>query len=100
MCALQKNHMFPRATNTEWEIVDTLVEKGASIGANSTIRCGITLGQHSMVAAGSVVTKDVPEFGLVRGNPAKLVGYVCLCGKKIKEENFINNKYEKTSCQH
>ena len=94
------NDMFPRATNTSWEIVDTLVEKGASIGANSTIRCGITLGEYSMVAAGSVVTKDVPAFGLIRGNPAKLVGHVCLCGKKIDNNSDIDYQVGNQNCNH
>ena len=67
----------------EWEVVDTVVEDGVSIGANATIRCGITIGHCAMVGAGAVVTKDVPPHALVVGVPAKVVGYVCECGRKL-----------------
>lgn len=77
------NDMYPRAANEEWEVTKTYIKKGASIGANATIRCGITLGKYSMVGAGSVVTNDVPPYALVVGNPAKRVGTVCKCGAKI-----------------
>ena len=59
---------------TEWEIVPTVVQRRAAIGANATIVCGITIGEGAMVAAGSVVTRDVPPHTLVRGNPARVVG--------------------------
>lgn len=65
------------------EYQPTLVKRGASIGANATIVCGVTLGQYSFVGAGSVVTKDVPAYGLVHGNPARLRGWVCRCGVKL-----------------
>ena len=58
----------------------TLVKRGASIGANATIVCGVTLGQYCFVAAGAVVTRDVPDYGLVMGVPASLAGWVCVCG--------------------
>jgi len=61
----------------------TLVKKGASLGANSTILCGLTIGRHAFVAAGAVVTKDVPDFALVAGNPARLVGWMSEAGKKL-----------------
>ncbi len=61
----------------------THVRKGASIGANATILCGIELGEYSFIGAGSVVTKDVPAYGLVYGNPAKLKGWMCACGEKL-----------------
>jgi acetyltransferase-like isoleucine patch superfamily enzyme len=80
------NDMRPRAFRWSEElVVPTLVKKGASIGANSTILCGITIGEYAMVGAGSVVTKNVPPHGLVFGNPAKLAGFVCECGAKITE---------------
>lgn len=79
------NDMFPRATNANWAITETLVEKGASIGANATIVCGVTIGAYSMVGAGSVVTKDVPPHALVVGNPAKKIGNVCRCGVRVAE---------------
>lgn len=77
------NDLYPRAFNDRYEIVPTLVEKGASVGANATIVCGVTLGRYCMVGAGSVVTADVPAYALVVGNPARVVGYVCECGKRL-----------------
>ena len=63
------------------------------MGANSTIRCGITIGEWAMVGSGSVVTRDVPAHGLVFGNPAKLHGFSCACGAKVnfkeEKEKFI-----------
>jgi UDP-2-acetamido-3-amino-2,3-dideoxy-glucuronate N-acetyltransferase len=64
--------------------IKTLVKEGASIGANATIVCGHTLGKHSMIGAGSVVTKDVPDYALVVGNPGRVVGWVSEAGKKLK----------------
>lgn len=81
------NDLFPRAFADTWEEVPTLVKKGASIGANATIICGITLGAYCMVGSGSVVTRDVPDHGLVVGNPAKLRGFVCTCGQKAEFES-------------
>ncbi len=93
------NDKSPRAFNENWEIVKTLVEEGSSIGANSTIICGIKIGKFSMIGAGSVVTKDVPAFCLVYGNPARIMGYVCKCGKILKntekEDNFLKGLCEK-----
>jgi acetyltransferase-like isoleucine patch superfamily enzyme len=88
------NDMRPRAINMDgtpkaaddWVLSSTLVKKGAAIGANSTIRCGVTLGEWCMVGSGSVVTKDVPNYGLVYGNPARLHGFVCPCGDLLKKE--------------
>ena len=67
----------------DWKIVPTKVEDGASIGANATILCGLTVGRYAMVAAGAVVTKDVPAHALVAGIPAKVVGWVCECGRPL-----------------
>ncbi len=76
------NDRYPRATTpegalqeagAEWEVVPTLVKRGASVGANATVLCGVTIGEFSMVAAGAVVTKDVPSHTLVAGNPARRV---------------------------
>ena len=77
------NDMYPRSFNATWKITETLVKKGASIGANATIRCGITIGEYATVGAGSVVTKDVPSQALVVGNPARQIGWVCRCGFKL-----------------
>ena len=77
------NDLYPRAVSPGWKVVPTSVEDGASIGANATILCGITIGRNAMVAAGAVVTKDVPPHGLVAGVPARLIGWVCECGRPL-----------------
>ncbi len=86
------NDMRPRAVNPDgsfkaaddWVLSETIIHKGAALGANSTIRCGISIGEWAMVGSGSVVTKDVPPYGLIYGNPAKLHGYVCPCGEPLQ----------------
>lgn len=65
------------------EYRETVVKKGASIGANATIVCGHSIGRYAFVGAGSVVTKDVPDFALVYGSPAVVKGYVCKCGERL-----------------
>ena len=80
------NDIYPRAFGDSWEITDTLVKRGASIGANATIMCGITLGIYCMVGSGAVVTKDVPAHALVVGNPARITGFVCKCGQPLENE--------------
>jgi acetyltransferase-like isoleucine patch superfamily enzyme len=75
------NDLFPRATNLDgsqqteqdWRLVETFVKKGASIGSNATIVCGITIGENSLIGAGSVVTKDIPDNVVAVGNPAKIL---------------------------
>lgn len=79
------NDFYPRAFSEDWQITRTYVKKGASIGANATIVCGNTIGQYATVGSGSVVTKDVPDYALVVGNPAKQIGWVCKCGHKLDE---------------
>lgn len=79
------NDKIPRAFNSGWEITPTIIKKGASIGANATIICGLTVGEYAMVAAGSVVTKDVEPYSLVMGNPAKHVSYVDMEGNRISK---------------
>ena len=99
------NDMRPRAINVDgspksaddWVLSKTLVKKGAAIGANSTIRCGITLGKWAMVGSGSVVTRDVPDYGLVFGNPARLHGFVCPCGAKLEKET-VTGKMVQSKC--
>lgn len=78
------NDKVPRAFDPDWKITPTLIKKGASIGANATIVCGITIGQYAMVAAGSVVTKDVAPYSLVMGNPAKHHSFIDKIGNKIE----------------
>lgn len=79
------NDMVPRAFKADWEIVKTLVKQGASIGANATIVCGVTIGEYAMVAAGSVVTKDVAPYSLVMGNPARHYSFIDKMGNKVKQ---------------
>jgi UDP-2-acetamido-3-amino-2,3-dideoxy-glucuronate N-acetyltransferase len=79
------NVINPRShVNRKNEYKTTLVKKGASIGANATIVCGTTLGKYSFVGAGSVVTKDVPDYALVYGNPARIRGWICQCGTQLQ----------------
>lgn len=81
------NDLFPRASIwNETRLIKTSVKDGASIGANSTIIAGVTIGDSAMIGAGTVVTKDVPDYALVFGNPARIQGFVCECGKKLKEK--------------
>ena len=77
------NDLYPRAFSTNWKITETVVRRGASIGANATIRCGVTIGEYATVGSGSVVTKDVESQALVVGNPARQIGWVCICGHKL-----------------
>jgi UDP-2-acetamido-3-amino-2,3-dideoxy-glucuronate N-acetyltransferase len=92
------NDMYPRSFGDSWEVFKTLVKKGASIGAHATIVCNTTLGEYCMIGSGAVVTRDVPAHGLVVGNPARLVGYVCKCGQPLKEEIEKNTKEIKMKC--
>ena len=86
------NDLYPRSITPEgapisdddWTQLATLVQRGASIGAGSVILPGVTIGPWAMVGAGSLVTRDVPEQGLVMGQPARLVGYVCPCGRPLR----------------
>lgn len=74
----------PRShVNRRGEYVRTLVKRGASIGANATIVCGHTLGRYAFVGAGAVVTRDVPDYALVVGNPARRIGWMCQCGERL-----------------
>lgn len=84
------NVINPRShVNRKDEYQKTLVRKGATIGANATIVCGTTLGQYCFVGAGAVVTKDVPDYALVYGTPAKIHGWMCQCGGQIKFDNEL-----------
>ena len=96
------NDLYPRAFIwSEEKIMETRVRRGASIGANSTIVCGIEIGEYAMVGAGSVVTKSIPPHALVYGNPARLRGFVCYCGRKLEKalkEDSISITYECSYC--
>ncbi len=92
--AVFTNDRFPRAVNTDgtlkssedWETQTTLIRYGAAIGARSVLITGVTVGRWAMVAAGAVVTKDVPDFALVGGTPARILGWVDENGTRIDEE--------------
>jgi UDP-2-acetamido-3-amino-2,3-dideoxy-glucuronate N-acetyltransferase len=98
------NVVNPRAfIERKQEFKKTLVKKGATIGANATILCGITIGKYALIGAGAVITKDVPDYGLVYGNPGKLMGYVCKCGTVLVNKGSIKGKIledNKLSCEY
>jgi UDP-2-acetamido-3-amino-2,3-dideoxy-glucuronate N-acetyltransferase len=89
------NDLNPRAPYPKqgnW--IPTLVKEGATIGANATIVCGITIGKWAFIACGAVVTKDVEDYSIVKGNPAQQDGWICRCGTKL----LISNK--KAKCKN
>jgi acetyltransferase-like isoleucine patch superfamily enzyme len=87
------NDRLPRAVNPDgslkraddWVVSPILVRQGAAVGACAVVLPGVTIGRWAMVGAGSVVTRDVPDYGLVWGNPARLHGFVCPCGERLEE---------------
>ncbi|MFC1667393.1 acyltransferase [Candidatus Omnitrophota bacterium] len=79
------------------ELKPTLVKKGATLGASSTIICGHTIGRYAFIGAGSVVTKDIPDYALVYGNPGRIKGWMCECGVKIKFSS--DNKSKCSACK-
>ena len=83
------NVIAPRAEiEKKHEFAPTLIRKGASLGANVTVVCGVTIGSYAFVGAGSVVTRDIPDFALVTGNPARITGSICRCGSKLGSDNW------------
>jgi acetyltransferase-like isoleucine patch superfamily enzyme len=86
------NDLHPRAINpdgslkglADWTVTPTLVRRGAAIGAGAVVVCGVEIGSFALVGAGAVVTRDVPELGLSLGNPARVVGYVCTCARRLR----------------
>ncbi len=82
------NDMNPRAAfkKPAEEFLPTVVRRGASIGANATVVCGTTVGEGAFVGAGSVVTKDVPPYAMVAGNPARTIGWMCACGERLGDD--------------
>jgi acetyltransferase-like isoleucine patch superfamily enzyme len=72
------------ASEEDWTAVETLVKYGASIGAGAVVLPGVTIGRWAMVGAGALVSRDVPDHGLVVGHPARLVGYACKCGQSLR----------------
>ena len=85
--AVFTNDLNPRAEvkKTREQFVLTEVREGASIGANTTIVCGVTIGRYAFVGAGTVVIRDVPDYALVVGNPARQIGFMCQCGERLPE---------------
>jgi UDP-2-acetamido-3-amino-2,3-dideoxy-glucuronate N-acetyltransferase len=89
--AILTNDKLPRAINpdgtlksdADWEVSPTFIKRGASIGARAVVLPGVTVGEFSLVGAGAVITRDVPDHGLVYGNPARLHGYVCKCARPL-----------------
>jgi len=79
------NVINPRAfIERKDEFRPTVVKNGATIGANATIICGNSIGRYALVGAGAVVTKDVPDYALIVGSPARVIGYVCCCGERLE----------------
>jgi acetyltransferase-like isoleucine patch superfamily enzyme len=83
------NDLFPRSKNSKYKQEKIVLKKGSSIGANATILAGTTIGEYALIGAGSVITKNVPDYALIYGNPGEIKGYVCICTKKIDVSKLI-----------
>jgi UDP-2-acetamido-3-amino-2,3-dideoxy-glucuronate N-acetyltransferase len=100
------NDKAPRSVNADgslksdddWELGRIVVREGASLGAGSIIVTGVTIGRWAMVGAGAVVTRDVPDYGLVYGNPARLQGYVCPCGGRLSRRDGVAGTLKCPKC--
>jgi acetyltransferase-like isoleucine patch superfamily enzyme len=98
------NDIYPRAVNADgtlksdadWECGRTLVREGASVGAGAVVLPDVTIGAWALVAAGSVVTQDVPSHALVKGNPARFAGWVCVCARPLRISE--RNEWECEAC--
>lgn len=88
------NDLFPRAKIFHKEYARTLVCEGASVGANATILCGITIGRYALIGAGAVVTRNVPDYALMYGNPARQHGWICICGAPLPVQA------DRAACSH
>ena len=90
--AVFTNDKNPRAAvkKDRDKFLPTRVREGASIGANATIICGVTIGRYAFVGAGAVITRDVPDYAMVVGNPARMIGYMCECGGKLPPSLVCN----------
>ncbi len=85
------NDLIPRSKQYPDQFLKTTIKVGASIGANATIIGGIAIGRYALIGAGSVVTKNIPDYSLWFGNPAQFKGYICRCGSKL-DNNLICSK--------
>jgi acetyltransferase-like isoleucine patch superfamily enzyme len=100
------NDMYPRAitpegqlkTDADWEVGRTLVRFGASLGAGAIVLPNVTIGRFAMVGAGALVTRDVPDHGLVLGSPARLAGYVCRCGRRLRARGGDHSRMDCPAC--
>ena len=97
-CRLHQRSPASRVVNPGWETVPTVVRRGASIGANATVICGVELGEWCMVAAGSVVTRSAKAHQLVLGNPARHAGWVCACGELAAVATTSHRPRSSASC--
>jgi acetyltransferase-like isoleucine patch superfamily enzyme len=82
------NDFNPRAAvrKSRDEFLPTLIKRGSSIGANATVVCGVVIGEQAFIGAGSVVTRDVPAYALMVGNPARHIGWMCACGDRLGDD--------------
>ena len=100
------NDKLPRAINPDgslksdedWDVGLILVKEGASLGAGAIVVAGVTIGRFAMVGSGAVVTRDVPDYGLVYGNPARLHGYACPCGHKLAKVSDSDSLWRCPEC--
>lgn len=99
--AVFTNDLNPRAEvkKTREQFAPTMVLEGASIGANATIVCGVTIGRYAFIGAGTVVIRDVPDHAMVVGNPGRQIGFMCRCGEKLPESLacVCGCRFERTS---
>ncbi len=80
------NDRNPRSHRSDaWVLEKTLVQMGATIGANATVMCGVTIGTYAVIGAGAVVIKDVPDYNIVVGNPARWIGFACRCARSLND---------------
>lgn len=89
------NDLYPRAKNAAFQLARTLLRSGCSIGANAVLLAGHTIGLYALVGAGAVVTKNVPDFAIAVGNPARVIGYVCVCSHKM---TFVDHDFTCPDC--
>jgi len=91
------NDRYPRSNrDDEWVLEPTRIKRGATLGTNVTVLCGITIGEYAFVGAGSVVTRDVGDYCIVVGNPARFIGYACICGRRLDDKlrcSVCNRQY-------